>query len=106
MEGYIGVAFGVKESNDRSVLDQYVPDLFNYISTLCTVGLSTSLTLLKAIADLMGDLAIAYGRDSQSLLTKEFVPHIIKALEASSLKTHQESAARLQSALTHVLSLR
>ena len=104
IEGYIGVVFGVKESRDTTLLDPYVSGIFDYICALCTSGFTTSMGLLKGLADLMGDLALLYGRNTQGLLGKPFVPHIIQALDTSSIRTHKEAAIRLQTALTQVFT--
>ncbi len=103
IESYIGIVYCVKEGGDVTVLDQYINDIFQYLSVICAADLSYNLDYLKSVAALIGDLASLYDQKAYQLLAKEFIPRIIHVLDSSTVQDHKDTAKWVQVFVNRVL---
>eukprot|EP00831_Metopus_contortus_P012421 TRINITY_DN14_c0_g1_i5.p1 TRINITY_DN14_c0_g1~~TRINITY_DN14_c0_g1_i5.p1 ORF type:complete len:193 (+),score=35.28 TRINITY_DN14_c0_g1_i5:104-682(+) len=92
VESYTGIVFGVKESQDTSIFDPYVPDLFQFIQCLCSEEISSNMEVVKGIVGLIGDLSDLYGKKVAQFVSLPYVHHIIGILDKSTLKDHKQTA--------------
>jgi len=101
VESYTSVVFGISEAKDTTILDAYVPELFQYLGIVCNT--SNSLDFHKSIVALIGDLTTLYGKKIQPLLALPFVVKLIQDLENSPNKEHKNVGKWARSTITKAL---
>lgn len=97
IESYTSIVYGVSEGHDTSILDIYINDITQFLTSVSNAEIENDFA--KQIAGLIGDIANLYGGKVQSFIQLPIVKVLLKKLEQSPIREYKQTAKWLQAGI-------